>query len=161
MASAFVYLVISLTVNFATIGPFVVASMMLLGIFALFFATMVYIAKKARRHFKFHNVIVSRIVFDVACEIDARLPYVQQGIEKVEDRRFGMEHLELADLTRLHDSLLALLSFMDSTSPRPLILCIEQRHVRYAVAYALLGSANVLFVSLLNAILQDRCFGDD
>jgi hypothetical protein len=163
MVAGYLYLIISLLINFTSIGPFIVVVVIIIVIFAVFIAVMVAIAKKARRHFKFHNVIISRILFDVACEVDTRLPLVQQGIEPMADRRPGMELLEMKDLVRLHDSLLALLSFMDSTSPRPLILGIEQRHVRYAVAYALLASANVLFVVLLRHMISDDdpCFYDE
>jgi HEAT repeat protein len=43
------------------------------------------------------------------------------------------------------------------------LLGIEQRHVRYAVAYALLASANVLFVVLLRHMISDDdpCFYDE
>jgi hypothetical protein len=154
-AAGYLYLVITFAVSFHSIGPFNVSVAVQIVCFAVFIFAMVFIAKKARRHFKLHNVIIARITFDVACELEARVPLVQQGIENVRDRRPGMEKLELSDLTRLYDSLLALLSFMDSTSPRPLILGIEQRHLRHAVAYALLFSGAVLGVALLRVMRHD------
>jgi hypothetical protein len=49
-------------------------------------------------------------------------------------------------LVRLYDWLL---SFMDSISPRPLIVGIEQRHVHSAVIIRAVAPAVLLFVVLL------------
>lgn len=129
------------------VGPFFIVSACLLLLFAIYLVVIVYQAKRTRRHFKYHDVVIAKIAFDVARELDHFLSEYQRYNH---DNPVYVKQLEF-----LFNSVTSLRALMEATSPRPLILGIEQRHVRYAVTYLLIASSALLFFSLLNAL--HRC----
>ena len=155
---SFVYIVVSYvfdTNNKA--GPILFSVGVLVVIFLTYIFITLGVAKKARKHFKLHSVIVSRIAYDVACEIDMRTWRQQRNTDRISTRRPGMRDYSLPELLMLYQSISSLRTHMEAAPPRPHILGIEQRHVKYAIAYLLLISAIVLFFALMRSIKQGAC----
>lgn len=67
------------------------------------------------------------------------------------------ETLSLIAMEQIYASLHSLCTFMIANQPRPLILGIELRHVRFVVVFVMLISGNVLFVSLMVAFKSNKC----
>lgn len=65
--------------------------------------------------------------------------------------------LSLVTMEQIYASLHSLCTFMIANQPRPLILGIELRHVRFVIVFVLLVSGNVLFVSLMVAFKSGQC----
>lgn len=67
--------------------------------------------------------------------------------------------VSLAAMEQIYASLHSLCTYMIANQPRPLILGIELRHVRFVVVFVMLISGNVLFVSLMIAFKSNHCGG--
>ena len=65
--------------------------------------------------------------------------------------------LSLNVMEQVYASLHSLCTFIIANQPRPLILGIELRHVRFVVVFVMLISGNVLFVSLMVAFKSGDC----
>jgi hypothetical protein len=65
--------------------------------------------------------------------------------------------ISIAEMEQVFASLHSLSAFLTATQPRPLILGIELRHVRFVVVFVLLVSGIVLFVSLMVAFKNQHC----
>lgn len=66
-------------------------------------------------------------------------------------------NLSLNMMEQVYASLHSLCTFIIANQPRPLILGIELRHVRFVVVFVMLISGNVLFVSLMVAFKSGDC----
>ena len=154
----YLYIVVRFVFAVGTAGPILFMTAFLICIFLLYLRLVLGVAKRARKHFKLHSVIMARITFDVASEIDLRTWRHQHNMDRLDLRRQGLRDYTIAELHSLYLSFSSLRSHMEATSPRPLILGIEQRHVKFAVAYLLLLSAVVMFFALMRAInANDEC----
>ncbi|CUG94085.1 GPI-anchored surface protein, putative [Bodo saltans] len=69
--------------------------------------------------------------------------------------------VSLAAMEQIYASLHSLCTYMIANQPRPLILGIELRHVRFVVVFVMLISGNVLFVSLMIAFKSNHCGAAD
>lgn len=65
--------------------------------------------------------------------------------------------VSLVAMEQIYASLHSLCTYMIANQPRPLILGIELRHVRFVVVFVMLISGNVLFVSLMIAFKSNQC----
>ena len=170
-------------------GQLTIAFIVILCLMLGFMACCVVVAKIAQKHFKNHTALIAYKTFDVARRIDEHYTRIQDGlaldddtggdisemsvprevlrdlIKKNSDRtvvRGGIPDGDapLMTLESVHATLQSLCTFMVANQPRPLLLGIELRHVRFVVVFAMLISANILFISLMVAFKQGKCGSD-
>lgn len=145
------YLVLRLLFTGADMGQLLIFLTALLVIFLIYMIVMLSIAKRAQTHFKRHNSIIAKTTFEVASNLDKLISAENRGIKKKyavhQDPRFS--HLTSKQQQELYDSLNSLSTYMVANLPRPIILGIEFRYVRYVIVIILLLNANILFFSLM------------
>jgi hypothetical protein len=167
-------------------GQLAIAFIVILCLMLGFLMCCVIVAKIAQKHFKNHTALIAYKTFDVARRIDEHYTRIQDGLAMDDDqgapgdasvprevlqnlikknsvRRVeqgsGKDDASLLTLESVHATLQSLCTFMVANQPRPLLLGIELRHVRFVVVFAMIISANILFISLMVAFKQGKCQG--
>ena len=159
----FTYIVAGLLFFRNTLGPFNVTIIALFIIFMCFMILSFVVAKVAQKHFKLHTCIVARKTYDMAILIHERLEDIDRGIDHSDVRsqlKFKVTNVQgelTDDLEEAHATWSSLATYLVANQPRPLILGIELRHVRFVMVFLLLLSGNLLFLSLLVAFKQGAC----
>lgn len=170
------YLIVSVLFKRSSVGQLAVVMIALLLIFVTFMMVVVAIAKVSQRHMKRHTTIVARNAFDIARELDRMTTNRNEGMpldahQSKAARRVVSQALNFTDaaltegetlpgfddttqIDRLEEvlhSVSSLCTYMVANQPRPLILGIQLRYVRYVVVYVLLISAILIFFALMLA----------
>ena len=183
------YLVASLLFEEQKPGPVAITSIIILCVMLGFLGCCIVVAKSAQKHFKNHTALIAYKTFDVARRIDEYYTRIQDGLTGNDDdhgsidtpremlqtlmRRnsnmlktteqgqgqLAKDEASLMTLESVHATLQSLCTFMTANQPRPLLLGIELRHVRFVVVFILILSANILFISLMVAFKQGKCQG--